>query len=72
MNVFFFFITLLSRLAGAKVTILFKLTRLFKIIFEFILNSSFCSLSMNNSSLAGCKYKNYFSPNPNKNYPLQQ
>jgi hypothetical protein len=59
MNVFFFFLTPETssgqapffRLAGAKVTILFKLTRLFKIIFEFILNSSFLQF-INEQSLS--------------------
>ncbi|WP_205959389.1 hypothetical protein, partial [Flavobacterium rivulicola] len=67
MNVVFFIIKPISRLAGAKVSIFFKLTRLFEIIFEFISNPSFYSFSMCFSSLAGCKYKNLLSPNPNKN-----
>ncbi|MGV3697310.1 hypothetical protein, partial [Flavobacterium sp.] len=59
------FLTPLFRLAGAKVTLLFKLTRLFKIIFEFILNPSFFQFFKERPSLAGCKYKNTFLFNPN-------
>ena len=53
------------RLAGAKVTILFKPTRLFKIIFEFILNSPFYQFLKELIPIAGCKYKNTSSFVPN-------